>query len=164
MKPYARCVCNRGRGEKSVWKISPCYIQPRDKTLVWFAKETFADYAEIFCEGLSKCFNKAVAWGPHKSQTKPRTRHSSKSRCWECSIVCFPNYLCVCSFPYREHREAQLSMKEHPTRCQTLTAASQGTNGEEKSRKGDKAHAEVKYRRMGLLGAPGTWSGVKWKN
>lgn len=48
---------------------------------------------------------------------------------------------------------------EHPTRCQTLTAASQGTNGEEKSRKGDKAHAEVKYGRMRFPGALGTWSG-----
>lgn len=83
-----------------MWKISPCYIQPRDKILVWFAKETFADYAEIFGERLSKCFNKAVARGPHKLQTKPRTRHSSMTRWWEHSIVRLPNYLCVCSSLY----------------------------------------------------------------
>lgn len=77
--------------------------------------------------------------------------------CSECSIVWLPNYLCVCSSPYREHREAQLSVKaEHQTRCQT---ASQSINGGEKGRKRDKAYAEVKYRRMGFPGVLGTFSG-----
>ena len=36
-------------------------MQPADKKLGWFAKETFPYYAEMFSETLSKYSNKAIA-------------------------------------------------------------------------------------------------------
>lgn len=70
----------------------------------------------IMLQSFERGFQSAIAWEPHRLQTKPCTRHSSMACWWECSIVWLPNYSCGCSSPYREHRKAQLSMRaEHQT-------------------------------------------------